>query len=137
MASPRTIRTALAARLRSISGLTVHPRWPNNLIPPCAVIDSDQSEPEQTFAGTLTRWTFPVQLYVPQAPGFEQAQDTLDALLATSSTGGIYGAIAADRTLGGAVDTVFVKGHRDYGLQELAEGVYVQAAVIDLEVWST
>lgn len=141
MASPTTIRTNLGTRLRSISGLQVYDRWPavGNLNLPCAVIDMTGSEPEQTFGrGDLTRWDFQLYVLTGTAGGVDQAQKAIDPFLATSSTGGVFGAIAADRTLGGAVDTVFVRGTRDYGLIDLPNtDLMLQGAVIDLEMWAS
>ena len=135
--TPGTIRAALGTRLRSISGLTVYDRWPSGgLNPPCAVVAVGPSEPEQVFGrGDLTRWEFPVSVFVAMAPGLDQAQRNLDLYLATSSTGGIFGAIAADRTLGGAVDTVIVRGWRDY--EPVEQAPELLGATCDLEVWGT
>ncbi len=139
MANPRTIRTALATRLESIAGLKAYRNWPalGNLNVPCVIVDVGEAEPEQTFGrGDLTRWTFPLYVLVNSAGGPEQGQDNLDPYLATSSTGGIFGAIAADRTLGGTVDTVFVKGYRDYDPQVVDDNLMYQGCIIDLEVWA-
>lgn len=138
MSNPRLIRQNLRTRLESISGLQVYDRWPNS-IPnmPCAILMPPRSEPEQTFGrGDLTRWNIEVYVFHALTPGYEQANDLLDPLLATSSTGGIYGAIHADRTLGGAVDWTSIKDHRDYGQFEQQEGVGYWGAIVDLEVWS-
>lgn len=137
MASPATIRDALASRLESISGLKVYPRWPRGgLNVPCAVIMTPSAEPEQVFGrGDLTRWDVSVHLFVSLAPDAEQAQRHLDPYLATSSTGGVFGAVAADRTLGGAVDTVFDRGYSDYAQQE--ELPEYLGATVNLELWST
>ena len=140
MANPRTVREALATRLASIQGLKAYRNWPalGNLNVPCAIVDVGAAEPEQTFGrGDLTRWEFPVFLLVNSAGGPEQGQDNLDPFLATSSTGGVYGAIHADRTLGGTVDTCFVKGMRDYDPQVVDDNLIYQGCVIDVEVWTT
>lgn len=142
MANPRTIRANLGTRLKTMSRLggRVYERWPSlgNINTPCAVIDFGGAEPEQTFGrGELTRWDLQVYLLVSVAKGLDLAQDELDPLLATSSTGGIFGAIAADRTLGGAVDTCFVRGYRDHQPIEVGENLVLYSAVCDLEAWAT
>lgn len=140
MASARVIRNALTTRLRSIDKLTVHPRVPDfgYLNPPCATIMPTRGEPEQTFGrGDLTKWEFDVTVLVPGAQGRLDAQDQLDKYTATSSTGGIFGAIAADRTLGGVVDTTFFKAMSDYGEVEIAQDVMLMGVTISLECWTT
>lgn len=139
MANPRTLRESLATRLRSIAGIQVYDSWPSaGLNVPCAVIDDPEAEPEQTFGrGELTQWRVPVWLFVSLAPGPEQAADNLAPLLATSSTGGIFGAVDADRRLGGAVDTTLVRRYRDHGEINVAEGAAYYGAVVDLELWAT
>ena len=138
MANPRAIREAMATRLSSITGLTVHDSWPNGLPhPPCAIIDTVDAEPGQTFGrGDLTRWGLDVWLLVSLAPGNQQAIDNLDPYLATSSTGGIYGAIIADPTLGSVVDYTFVQSYRDMSPFEVDENVAYQGAIVSLECWS-
>ena len=140
MASARTIRNALATRLRTISGLTVHPRVPDfgQLNPPCAVIQPVRQEPEQVFGrGDLSRWDFEVMVLTPAAGGRDPAQDRLDAYTATSSTGGIFGAIAADRTLGGTVDDTFIKSISEYGDVEITQDVFLMGCTVGVECWST
>ena len=142
MANPRTIRAGIGVRLQTMSLLSgnVYERWPptGNLNTPCAIIDLSDAEPEQTFGrGELTRWNFNVHLLASVGGGLENAQDVLDPLLATSSTGGIFGAIAADRTLGGRVDTCLVKGYRDHQPVEIGENLVLYGVVCDLEAWSS
>lgn len=139
MANPRTLRTGLGTRLRTIAGLTVYERWPNQLNPPCAIVDLVGAEPEQTMGrGELTRYDFDLHVLMPLAGGWENAQDRLDPLLATSSTGGLFGAIAADRTLGGAAHTTFVKAlPRDYERRIVDENIEILAVTVPVEVWAS
>ena len=140
MASPATIRNALQTRLATIAGLRVYAQYPSQMNVPCAVLIPLVSEPEQTFGrGDLSRYEFDVALFVSAAGGMENAQTKLDPYLATSSTGGVFGAVAADRTLGGAVAATFVKGLSEYGLVEAEAGEQVayMRATVKLECWST
>lgn len=140
MASVRTVRNAIGTRLETISGLTVHRRVPDysKLNLPCAIISPARQEPGQVFGrGDLSRWEFDVMVLVKGAQGREAAQDALDTYTATSSTGGIFGAIAADRTLGGVVDDTFVKSVSDYGDVEVAQDVMHMGCSVLLELWST
>ena len=138
MASPKIVRDALQTRLKSIAGLTVYPTWPNNPTPPFAVLEQVSAEHEQTLGrGDMTRWAVDVKLMVSLAAGYEQAQNSLDAYLATSSTGGVFGAIAADRTLGGVVSGVFVPSISGYDQYEMGETLAYMGAIVRCEVWST
>lgn len=142
MASPAIIRNALATRLDGLSTggkkLQIHRRWPGQLNPPCAVLLPGVAEPEQTFGrGDLTRWTFDLYLFAPLSGGYDNGQEQLDPLLATSSTGGVFGMIAADRTLGGVVDSVFVQAFRDYDQYPISENLDCLGAVVNLEVWAS
>ena len=136
--NPRTLRTGIATRLKTIKGLTVYERWPGQLNPPCAVVDVLEAEPEQVMGrGDLTRWTVNVHLFMSLAAGPENAQDRLDPLLATSSTGGVFGAIAADRTLGGIAHATFIKGHSDYMPYVIDENISYEGVRTELEVWAS
>lgn len=140
MANPRTLRTGIATRLRTIAALPiVYERWPNQINAPCAVVDFVAGEPEQTMGrGNLTRYDFTIDLLMPLAGGWENAQDRLDPLLATSSTGGVFGAIAADRTLGGYSQGTFFKNlPQSYERRVIDENIELLAATIALEVWSS
>ena len=141
MSNPRTIRTALVARLRTIAGLHAYERWPGQLNPPCIVVDLIDAEPEQAMGAVgarLTRYDFDLNIMMPLAGGWENAQDRLDPLLATSSTGGVFGAIAGDRTLGGTVHSTFVKGlPRDYERRVIDESIEVLAATVPIEIWAS
>ncbi len=136
MASPAAIRTALETRLRSIAKLNVYKRWPNQAEFPCVSVSRGAAEPEQVLGrGDLTRWRF--DLYVFAGGGYEVGQDNLDPYLATSSTGGIFGAIAADRTLGGTVHSTFVRRIGEDSQFELGDDRLAIGAVIELEIWAS
>ena len=137
MASLAAIRTALQSRLQSITGLTVYDVWPDVLNFPCAVIGVGTAQYEQTLGPNPdTDVRLEVQLLVSGAPGLARAQRNLDPYLSTSSTGSVFGAIKADRTLGGVVQSSFVHGWRDYGPQDLDIGQAL-GVIIDVEVGSS
>ena len=134
--SVAALRDQIKIRLDTIAGLTVYDVVPDQLIPPCAAVNLLSATPEQTFGrGDLTDYRFEVQLYVSGAGGIRNAQDRIDPYLATSSTGGIYGAIHGDRTLGGAAHGVFIAGFRDYGLK--GENGELMGATVDLTVMAS
>lgn len=138
MANPTTLRNGLRDRLRVIQGLEVYSRWPSQLNPPCAIVSLVTAEPEQTMGrGDLTRWDFEVDILQTLAGGWENAQDRMDVLLATSSTGGIYGAIHGDRTLGGIADGTFVRGYRDYGRRVVDESLEYLGITVEVQTWAS
>ena len=141
MADIAAIRSGIQTRLKTISALGSHvyDRWPDQIPDtPAAVVLPSDAEYEQNFGnGRTAKMGFEVYLFVSLAAGYAQAQTKLDPLLATSSTGGVYGAIHADRRLNSLVDKVFVKGHRNYDQVDAGDGVAYAAAVVDLEVWQS
>ena len=138
MSNIGTIRTGLADRLKTVQGLTVYRTWPSIINPPCAVIRRANMEPEQTFGrGDLTKYAFELYLFGSLAGGYENAQDNMDKYLSVTSTGGVFGAIAADRTLGGVVDTTFVRNLREDDQWTVAENVDFQGFVADVECWAS
>lgn len=138
MSNVNTVRTGLYNRLNTIAGLTVYRTWPNVIKVPCAIIKRAGMQPEQTFGrGDLTKYGFELFVFGSLAGGYENGQDNMDRYLAVTSTGGIFGAIAADRTLGGVVDTVFVREFREDDQWTVAENVDFQGFVADVEVWTT
>ncbi len=139
MAKVTDLRAGLAARLNTIQGFTGYRRWPNDINMPCGIVDLTGAEPEQTMGrGELTLYRFDVEVLYSLAGGWENAQDQLDVLLATSSTGGVFGAIAADRTLGGVAHSTFIRAlPRAYERRVLDEQREALAATVPLEVWAS
>ncbi len=139
MANPAALRNGLATRLKTIVGLkAVYARWPSQFDYPCAVVGRGAADPEQTFGrGDLTNWRFSVTFLTTLAPGYEDAQDRLNPFIATSSTGGLYGAIHADRTLGGIAAGTFIKSLGEDDQLDLQADLSVLAYVAELEVWSS
>lgn len=135
MASLGTLRTNLQTRLATLQGLRVYDTHPDNLLPPCAVVTPIGADHEQTFGdGAETRYRFEVRLYMTVAGGFGNAQERMDVYLNTSSTGGVYQTVHADRTLGGVAHGAFVHGWRDYGPVTVGDSVEYLSAVVDVEV---
>jgi len=130
------LRAGLANRLRTIAGLEVYERWPGQINSPSAIIGLNRIEPHYMMGSDIRAWHFSIHLFQPLAGGMENAQDRMDPLLATSSTGGIYGAIAGDRTLGGIAHSTFVRAMRDYDVMGINEQLSYMGAVIDAEVWA-
>lgn len=138
MANPDVLASGVVDRLKTIGGLEVYNGWPDVVHAPCAIVDYVGDEPEQTMGrGDLTRFDFNVEVLIPLSAGWSNARSRLGPLLATSSTGGIYGAIAGDRTLGGIAGGTFVKGRSNPERAVIDDGLHVLQATMRLEIWSS
>lgn len=124
MAALSAVRAALAARLRTITGLTVHDRIPTVINPPAAVIAPNPG----VFARFDTSETtddlqFVVALYVAAGDDL-LGQAALDAYLAGDGPRSVRATIAADPTLDGTVEWAVVTEARNYGTVEGAGMTY-------------
>jgi hypothetical protein len=138
MAEAEVLASGIADRLRTISGLAVYNGWPDLTNPPCAIIDQAGYEPEQTMGrGEFALYRFDLEVLVPLKGGEANARRILRPLMATSSTGGVFGAIAGDRTLGGVASATFVKAASKPERRTLEDsGIAVLQVTFPLEVWS-
>tara|TARA_R110000822_G_scaffold6573_3_gene27682 strand:- start:880 stop:1278 length:399 start_codon:yes stop_codon:yes gene_type:complete len=106
---PSSVRDGLKTQLQTISGLRVYDLIPEIPTPPCAVVGQLDFTFDIDAARGLDQAT--VDIYVIVQRFSERAgQDALDAYLAGTGVGSIKTAIEADRTLGGAVNTLRVTG---------------------------
>lgn len=105
---------------------------------PCIIVGRGEAEPEQTLgAGHLTAWRFDLSVFGEPAAKIELAQDRLDPLFAvSSSTGCVFGALAADRTLGGTAHSTFVRRIGEDSQFDISENVSVLGAIVEVEVWA-
>ena len=139
MADVDALASGIVTRLKTIGGLDVYNGWPDMVHPPCIVVDYAGDEPEQTMGrGELARWDFDLELFAPLAGGEANARHYLHPLIATSSTGGVFGAIAGDRTLGGVAHSCFLlRGGSKPTREYLEDGVLVLKQTRRLEVWAS
>lgn len=138
MSGVSELRDGLKARLETIAGLTAHDVIPNTLEGslPVAIVQPASGRYEQNFGnGQLTIHKFEVDLFVGMGD-LPSAQDAMDRYLAASSTGGVYGAIHADRTLGGRAVTSFIRAYRKYEIRDFGS-VDLLGVTLDIEVWSS
>ena len=131
------IRDGLRDRLQSIAGLVSHDVIPQVVVPPCAIVVPRRGSYEETMGrgGDPARYFFEIWLFA-ESGDFPSGQNYLDKLLAATSTGGVFGAIAADRTLGGWAITTFVDTFREYEVREYAN-LQILTTTLDVEVWSS
>lgn len=112
----RAVRLGAAAALQPL-GIRSHDVWPSSINPPAAILRPLSGTFDETFGGSVT---YQLELTVLLQLGkLETSQELLDLYLETTlaATGSmsIKQTLEADPTLGGAADSVLVKGWRDYG----------------------
>ena len=116
MASLSSIRSGIATNLGNISSLTVFGFVPDSIEPPTAVVGVvDNIEYDTSMARGADTYTIPVFLYVSRVDA-QDAQDTLDAFLASSGSSSVKTQIESDSTLGGQAQSVRVVEADNYGV---------------------
>ena len=108
MASLSSIRSGIATNLGNISSLTVFGFVPDSIEPPTAVVGVvDNIEYDTSMSRGADTYTIPVFLYVSRVDA-QDAQDTLDAFLASSGSSSVKTQIESDSTLGGVANSARV-----------------------------
>lgn len=131
MSTVNAIRTALATRIATVSGLTAHAHWPGSLNPPCAIVARRETRLKPAFDVTLDL-TLAVKVFVAFAE-VSTAQTGLDDYLDATGSTSIIAAIDADPTLSGAVAWVRVVNVEEEQIVNYAGTDYLSADLI-LEV---
>lgn len=104
MATMTELRSGLATRLATISGLRASATIPDNPVPPQAIVAVDSITYDTAFGRGSDEYTFSVLVIVGRATD-RSAQLNLDAYCNPSGTTSIKAAIEKDATLGGkAID---------------------------------
>ena len=132
MASISSIRSGLATRLATITGLRSGPTIPDNVNPPYAIIAPSSVDYHRAFSNALSTYNFTVTLVVGRVSE-RTAQNSLDVYCSPTGNGSIRVAIEGDRTLGGVVYDTIVTGMRNYGSVTIGDNTYL-AAEFDIAV---
>ena len=106
MASLSSIRSGIATNLGNISTLTVFGFVPDSI------------EYDTAMARGADTYTIPVFLYVSRVDA-QDAQDTLDAFLASSGSSSVKTQIESDVTLGGVANSARVVEADNYGVYSI------------------
>lgn len=120
---PSAVREGLKLNLEEISGLRVYDIVPDTIVPPCAIIGQLDLTFDTNNARGLDTANVDVMVVV-QRFSERSGQNLLDKLLAGSGESSIKAAIEADRTLGGAVDTLRVTSAQS-GVYQSADVEYL------------
>ena len=132
MASITAIRSGLATRLGTITGLRTGATIPDNVNPPYAIVTPNSVDYHKAFANALSTYNFTVTVVVGRVSE-RTSQNSLDAYCSPTGSSSIRVAIEADRTLGGVVFDTIVTGMRNYGSVTIADNTYL-AAEFDIAV---
>ncbi len=100
MTSLSSLRSGLATRLATISGLRSSATIPDNPAPPVAVVVPNRIAYDQSFGRGSDEYTFTIMLIVGRVAD-RASQTNLDAYCASSGSASVKAAIEADSTLGG------------------------------------
>ncbi len=126
MATVTAIRAGLATNLATITGLRTSATIPDNPNPPIAIVSVDNIVYDKAMGRGLDEYQFTVMCIVARVSE-RTAQNKLDGYCNPTGSGSVKTAIEADRTLGGACDTLRVTDLRNYGDLTIAETTYLAA----------
>ncbi len=129
MASITNIRSGLATRLGTITGLRTAATMPDNPNPPIAIVIPDNINFDNAFQRGMDTLTFRIFLVVGRADE-RTAQNSLDAYCATTGTSSIKAAIEGDKTLGGSAYNCRVTDMRNYGSVLIGEVTYLSCEFV-------
>ena len=119
MASLSSIRSGIATNLGNISSLSVFGFVPDSIEPPTAVVGVvDNIEYDTSMSRGADTYSIPVFLYVSRVDA-QDAQDTLDAFLASSGSSSVKTQIESDSTLGGVANSARVVEADNYGVYSI------------------
>lgn len=123
-----TIRSGLATRLLTVSGLRVESFYPDDIHPPMAIVDTYRIDYDNSFGagsgGTGTDTVTFDLLLVVRRTSERTAQRDLDTLVPLVRT-----AINADKSLGGAAHGLRVTSMNGYAPLVSGETTYLAASL--------
>ena len=129
MASISDIRTGLATRLATITGLRTAALMPDLPNPPVAIVIPDNISFDDTFHRGMDTLTFRIFLIVGRADE-RTAQNSIDGYCATSGSTSVKAAIEGDKTLGGKAYDCRVTSMSNYGSSVINETTYLSCEFI-------
>ena len=131
----QTVRSGLAARVATISGLEAYQTIPTTPQAPCVLVRLTGADYDQTMAdgGIVVRFDL-VLLASQVGTAWDVAQDALDQYLDGTGALSIKAAVEADVTLGGTAYTSRVTGWTDYGTI-IISGTEYMGARFSVETW--
>lgn len=130
-----TIATGFKGRIQTVAGLYVYTEGPDTLNFPAAYVDGPLPGTlfERVF-GAGSNYRFQTHVAVGLGNGLAQAQQQIRPYIATTGAQSIIAAILGDPTLGGACQTVLLRGLRENAALKDLNDVQVWMASIEWEV---
>jgi hypothetical protein len=129
MATMTELRTGLATRLATITGLRTSPTLPDQPTPPQAVVYPERVIYDQAFARGSDDYTFVVIVIVGRIAE-RSAQTSLDRYCESSGATSIKAAIEGDPTLGGKALDCRVTEMRGQGSLDIGDATYLTAEFV-------
>lgn len=130
------IRSGLKARLDTVAGLKTGNgggEWPEQIVPPAAMIKTVGGQYEQTFGADREKAQFEIHVALALKGGIVNAQKNIETYLSNTGASSIRAAIAGDRSLGATVHYTHIRGWRAEDTVEI-NGSEWMGAIIDVEV---
>ena len=124
MAEMSAIRTALANKIGTISGLRTAATVPDQVSPPIAVIIPERVTYDEAYARGLVVYTFIVQVVVGKVSE-RSAQNRLDGFVNPTGATSIKTAVENDKTLGGVVFDSRVTEMTTYTVVQIGDIAYL------------
>lgn len=118
-----TVRTQLAARLKTITGMRAYSYVPEKVEPPTAIISVGSGTYDETFADAMTV-EFGVLLLVSRSDTRTQ-QTRLNDYITPTGTYSVKAAVEADVTLSGSASSAVVVGWSEPQTYEIANVGYL------------
>lgn len=130
-----TIAAGFKNRMATITGLNAYSEAPDNLNFPAAFVDGPLPGTvfERVF-GVGSNYRFQTHVAVGLANGLAQAQQQIKPYISMTGTQSIIAAILTDVTLGGACQTVLLRGLRENTAAKDINDVQVWMASVEWEV---
>lgn len=130
--TPSGVKDGLAAALATITGLRVFDYVPDGLAPPAAVIEPLEIDYDSAMHNGLTFYRAYVLIVVGRMSD-RTAQNSLDQYVTTTGASSVKAAIEADRSLGGACQTLRVTSSRPR--EALVSGVEMLAYRFEVTIY--
>ena len=123
------IRTGLATRLATISGLRTSAYVPDDPNPPVAIVIPQAVTFDSTFARAMDEYEFSILVLVGRVSD-RMAQSNMDAYCNPSGASSIKAAVEGDKTLGGAAFDCRVTSIRNYAQTPVGDQMYLSAEFV-------
>lgn len=123
-ATVTTAAEGLRERLATIVGLRVYDHIADSFQPPAAMVNIDNVDYHEAFAGGDPVYTFTISLLVARADE-RTAQRKLDDYLSYSGQKSVREAIETDMSLGGRVETCVVTSGGNIAAVQVNEATYL------------